>query len=56
MSSTVMSSAPNSLYMSGLDNQVEILSFPAGSLLVKAGEKNAGECLKPLKKGRISEG
>ena len=29
-------------YMSGLDNEVEILCFTAGSLLVKAGEKNAG--------------
>ena len=29
-------------YMSGLDNEVEILFFPAGSVLVKAGERNAG--------------
>jgi lysophospholipid hydrolase len=29
-------------YMSGLDNEVEILCFTAGSSLVKAGEKNAG--------------
>ena len=28
--------------LSGLDNEVEILCFTAGSLLVKAGEKNAG--------------
>lgn len=29
-------------WMSGLDNEVEILFFPAGSVLVKAGERNAG--------------
>jgi hypothetical protein len=29
-------------FMSGLDNEVEILCFTAGSSLVKAGEKNAG--------------
>ena len=28
--------------MNGLDNEVEILFFPAGSVLVKAGEQNAG--------------
>jgi lysophospholipid hydrolase len=33
----------NATHMSGLDNEVEILTFPAGSLIVKAGEKNAGE-------------
>ncbi|KAG8823266.1 phosphatidylcholine and lysophosphatidylcholine phospholipase [Serendipita sp. 401] len=41
-----MSSSLNSTgqggYMTGLDNEVEILSFPAGSLIVKAGEKNSG--------------
>jgi hypothetical protein len=30
-------------YMSGLENEVEILFFPAGSVLVKAGERNAGK-------------
>jgi lysophospholipid hydrolase len=29
-------------YMSGLNNEVEILFFSAGSVLVKAGERNAG--------------
>lgn len=29
-------------YMSGLDNEVEILFFPAGSVLAKAGEQNTG--------------
>lgn len=29
--------------MSGLDNEVEILFFPAGSILAKAGETNSGE-------------
>ena len=29
-------------YMSGLDNEVEILFFPAGSVLAKAGERNTG--------------
>jgi lysophospholipid hydrolase len=29
-------------YLSGLDNEVEILYFPAGSLLAKAGERNTG--------------
>lgn len=29
-------------YMSGLDNEVEILFFSAGSILVKAGERNTG--------------
>lgn len=37
--------------MSGLDNEVEILFFPAGSLLAKAGERNTGKfpglCLIP---------
>ncbi|THH33139.1 hypothetical protein EUX98_g1035 [Antrodiella citrinella] len=29
-------------YMSGLDNEVEILFFPAGAILAKAGEMNSG--------------
>ncbi|KAG7099787.1 hypothetical protein E1B28_001599 [Marasmius oreades] len=29
-------------YMSGLDNEVEMLYFPAGSMLAKAGEHNTG--------------
>ncbi|TFK77544.1 patatin-domain-containing protein [Pluteus cervinus] len=29
-------------YMSGLDNEVEILFFPAGSVLARAGERNTG--------------
>ncbi|KAI0964373.1 hypothetical protein AcW1_001208, partial [Taiwanofungus camphoratus] len=29
-------------YMSGLDNEVEILFFPAGSILAQAGERNTG--------------
>ena len=32
-------------YMSGLDNEVEILFFAAGSTLAKAGERNTGELL-----------
>lgn len=32
----------------GLDNEVEILSFDAGSTLVIAGERNAGLCFLPL--------
>lgn len=43
LSSSALSSNPNATYMTGLDNEVEILSFPAGSLIVKAGEKNAGK-------------
>lgn len=31
-------------YMSGLDNEVEILFFSAGSTLVKTGERNTGQC------------
>ncbi|CAG7848003.1 Lysophospholipase NTE1; AltName: Full=Intracellular phospholipase B; AltName: Full=Neuropathy target esterase homolog [Serendipita indica DSM 11827] len=42
LSSSVLSGDPSGNYMTGLDNEVEILSFPAGSLIVKAGEKNAG--------------
>ena len=30
-------------YVSNLDNEVEILFFPAGSILAKAGERNTGE-------------
>jgi lysophospholipid hydrolase len=37
--SSVMSSG----YLSGLDNEVEILFFAAGSTLAKAGERNTGE-------------
>lgn len=33
----------NGDYMRGLDNEVEILYYAAGSTLVKAGEVNAGE-------------
>lgn len=32
-------------YMSGLDNEVEILFFAAGSTLAKAGELNTGRLL-----------
>lgn len=32
-------------YMSGLDNEVEILFFPGGSTLAKAGESNTGNLL-----------
>jgi lysophospholipid hydrolase len=35
--------AVNTALMSGLDNDVEILYFAAGSTLVKAGERNAGK-------------
>lgn len=37
-----MSSNMDNLYPSGLDNDIEILFFAAGSSLVTAGEKNAG--------------
>ena len=37
------SSVTNDGYMSGLDNEVEILFFPAGSILAKAGETNSGK-------------
>ena len=33
----------NGDYMRGLDNEVEILYYQAGSILAKAGEVNAGE-------------
>ena len=29
-------------HLSGLDNEVEILFFPAGSILAKAGDVNSG--------------
>jgi lysophospholipid hydrolase len=32
-------------YMSGLDNEVEMLFFPAGSILARAGENNPGKYL-----------
>lgn len=34
--------ASNGNYMSGLNNEVEILFYPAGSILAKAGEMNTG--------------
>lgn len=37
-------SSPGAGYMRGLDNEVEILFFPAGSTLVKTGERNTGRC------------
>ncbi len=39
------STGANDTYLSGLDNEVEILFFPAGSVLAKAGERNTGELL-----------
>jgi lysophospholipid hydrolase len=36
------SSATSSVYLSGLDNEVEILFFAAGSTLARAGERNTG--------------
>jgi lysophospholipid hydrolase len=41
MTGTSTSSATG--YMSGLDNEVEILFFSAGSTLVKAGERSTGK-------------
>ena len=41
-------------YMSGLDNEVEILYFPAGSTLVKAGELNTGESYRKVPASRAS--
>ncbi|KAG6846048.1 hypothetical protein H0H87_006412 [Tephrocybe sp. NHM501043] len=51
-SSSLTTSSINSSgdYMSGLDNEVEILFFAAGSTLAKAGELNAGEWLSVLMK------
>ncbi|EMD42300.1 hypothetical protein CERSUDRAFT_110821 [Gelatoporia subvermispora B] len=52
-------------YLSGLDNEVEILFFPAGSILAKAGERDTGlfyvidgflDILLPSEKGRGDEG
>ena len=45
LSSSIVSSSQNATYMTGLNNEVEILSFPAGALIVKASEKNAGTLL-----------
>ncbi|KAK7686677.1 hypothetical protein QCA50_010277 [Cerrena zonata] len=42
MTGSTASSTMNDGYMSGLDNEVEILFFPAGSTLAKAGETNTG--------------
>lgn len=42
MTGSTTSSTMNDGYMSGLDNEVEILFFPAGSTLAKAGETNTG--------------
>ena len=44
-SSVTGSSSNVTGYMSGLDNEVEILFFSAGSTLVKSGERNTGRCL-----------
>lgn len=41
-SATASSSGRDDGYLSGLDNEVEILFFPAGSLLAKAGQRNTG--------------
>jgi lysophospholipid hydrolase len=40
---TGTSSSNATSYMSGLDNEVEILFFSAGSTLVKAGERSTGK-------------
>jgi lysophospholipid hydrolase len=47
MSSLLGSSsiAPAGDYMSGLNNEVEILFYPAGTVLAKAGEINSGKWL-----------
>lgn len=42
-SSVTGSSSNDAGYMSGLDNEVEILFFSAGSTLVKTGERNTGQ-------------
>lgn len=44
VSSVTGSSSNATGYMSGLDNEVEILFFSAGSTLVKTGERNTGRC------------
>lgn len=41
-SATGASSTMADGYMSGLDNEVEILFFPAGSILASAGDRNTG--------------
>ena len=51
-SATGTSSVTANGYMSGLDNEVEILFFNAGSYLAKAGEKNTGEFAVPLNSDR----
>jgi lysophospholipid hydrolase len=43
-SSVTGSSSAATEYMSGLDNEVEIRFFPAGSTLASAGERNTGTC------------
>lgn len=40
---TASSTGTGDGYLSGLDNEVEILYFPAGSILAKAGEMNTGK-------------
>ncbi|KAH7886209.1 hypothetical protein F5I97DRAFT_1878425 [Phlebopus sp. FC_14] len=40
--SSITGTSATAGYMSGLDNEVEILFFSAGSTLVKAGERNTG--------------
>jgi lysophospholipid hydrolase len=42
-SSATGSSTAVTEYMSGLDNEVEIRFFPAGSILASAGERNTGQ-------------
>jgi lysophospholipid hydrolase len=46
--SSITAGSVNASYMSGLDNEVEILYFAAGSTLVKAGERNTGLCVSLL--------
>lgn len=41
-SASASTSSRDNGYLSGLDNEVEILFFPAGSFLAKAGERNTG--------------
>ncbi|CCM03650.1 uncharacterized protein FIBRA_05794 [Fibroporia radiculosa] len=41
-SATGASSTVGDGYLSGLDNEVEILFFPAGSVLARAGDRNTG--------------
>lgn len=49
VSSVTGSSSNATGYMSGLDNEVEILFFSAGSTLVKSGERNTGRCFLVLR-------